>query len=285
MENLKLIAIDLGGTLLSDDNQISDLNKNAISQAKSQGIKIAIASARMYSSTKYISHVIKCDYGVFSNGSHLFDITNQKTLKGSLLLNKAVLELIDFARKKDIYIHLNQELCEVSESLKFFSLKHTLLNQKYPPNLKSNILITDDLKEYVISHPEIMKLALVSEFSLDSILSELNTLLSKYNLFITEYYRNVYENAINKMINYIEIGSSPDNKAKGIKKLVEILGISSSEVLVIGDGNNDLEMLASFPKSACMNNGSQEAKKLARYITKRTNNESGVAEAINHFIR
>lgn len=70
MEKIELIVMDIGGTLLSDDNTVSEENIHAIKYAKALGIKIALATAREYSSTKYISHTIDCDYGVFSNGSH-----------------------------------------------------------------------------------------------------------------------------------------------------------------------------------------------------------------------
>lgn len=71
---ISLIAIDIGGTLLSDDNTITLENIDAIKLAKSKNIKIALATAREFSSTKYISNQINCDYGVFSNGSHILDI-------------------------------------------------------------------------------------------------------------------------------------------------------------------------------------------------------------------
>ncbi len=67
---ISLIAIDIGGTLLSDDNTITLENIDAIKLAKLKNIKIVLATAREFSSTKYISNQINCDYGIFSNGSH-----------------------------------------------------------------------------------------------------------------------------------------------------------------------------------------------------------------------
>lgn len=43
-------------------------------------------------------------------------------------------------------------------------------------------------------------------------------------------------------------------------------------------------MLSKFPNSICMSNGIEKAKKLAKYITKKDNNNSGVAEGINYYI-
>ena len=67
---IRLVLLDLGGTLLNDNNKISIKNRNMIHKIKKKfNVKIALATARMYSSTKYISKKIKADYAIFSNGS------------------------------------------------------------------------------------------------------------------------------------------------------------------------------------------------------------------------
>ena len=63
------------------------------------------------------------------------------------------------------------------------------------------------------------------------------------------------------------------------------MNLKPEETAAFGDGDNDLEMLSEFSNSVCMSNGTQKAKKLAKYITKKDNNNSGVAEGINYFTR
>ncbi len=87
-----------------------------------------------------------------------------------------------------------------------------------------------------------------------------------------------------KKINYVEIGATNETKASGLIELSKILNIPIEEILVFGDGDNDLEMLSKFPNSVCMCNGTENAKILSKYITKRDNNNSGVAEGINYYI-
>ena len=284
MEKISLIVLDIGGTLLADNNTITEENITAIHNAKCKGILIALATAREYSSTKYISKLIECDYGVFSNGSHLLDLNELKTLKCSLIKTKAVLELYDYCKKNNLYIHLNQEFREVSNQMKYFNLKHHLLNKCYPDDLKSECYLVDDLRNYIINN-DITKIVIVSENELDSVLDEIRPILEKYGLYITEYNKNLNEHLINKIINYIEIGASMETKASGLLELSKTLNIPNDEILVFGDGDNDLEMLSEFSNSVCMSNGTQKAKKLAKYITKKDNNNSGVAEGINYFTR
>ena len=283
IQKISLIALDIGGTLLSDDNTISKENLESIKIAKQNGIKIALATAREYSSTKYISKLINCDYGVFSNGSHLFDLINLKSLRSSLIQTQAVLEIYKYCKENNLYIHLNQETCEVSDEMKYFNLKHYLLNETYPDDLKSSCYLIQNLMEH-IKNNIITKIVIVSEQNLAEHIVQLKQILDKYNLFITEYNTNLYETIIDKTINYIEIGSSSDTKASGLLQLGEILNIPSEQILVFGDGDNDIEMFTTFENSVCMSNGTDKAKTLSRYVTTKNNNNSGVAEGINYYI-
>lgn len=165
----------------------------------------------------------------------------------------------------------------------YFNLKHNILNQTYPGELKSACYLVDNLYEYIINNP-ITKIVIVSEQELDTTIRNIRGILKKYDLFINEYNKNLNEHIINKKINYIEIGATKDTKASGLIELSKILNIPIDEILVVGDGDNDLEMLSKFPNSICMSNGTEKAKKLARYITKKDNNNSGVAEGLNYYI-
>lgn len=280
---ISLIALDIGGTLLSDDNTISKENLESIRTAKNMGIKITLATAREYSSTKYISKLINCDYGVFSNGSHLLDLSKLNSLKSSLIQTKAVLEIYKYCKENNLYIHLNQEFCEVSDEMKYFNLKHHLLNETYPDDLKSSCYLIPNLKEYIKTNT-ITKIVIVSEQSLEEHISNLKQIFNKYNLFITEYSKNLDEKIIDKRINYIEIGSSNDTKASGLLQLGKILNIPPEQILVFGDGDNDIEMFTTFENSVCMANGTDKAKTLSKYVTRKNNNNSGVAEGIYYYV-
>ena len=274
--------MDIGGTLLSDDNTISAENLNAIKEIQKRGAIITLVTAREYSSTKYISKQIGCNYGVFSNGSHLLDIDRLKTLKTNILQKQAVLDIYNFCKTNNLYIHLNQEFCEVSDQMEYFNLKHNILNESYPEEYKSSCYLVENLKNHILSN-DITKIVIVSDKNLNPYINELNKILKIYGLFITEYNRNLNEHIINRIINYVEIGATNDTKATGLTELVEILKIPKEEVLVMGDGDNDLEMLSTFSNSVCMANGNEKAKSLSKYITLRDNNNSGVAEGIRHY--
>ena len=284
MVNTKLIALDIGGTLLSDNNTITNENINVLKKAKSSGIKIALITAREYSSTKYISNLIGCDYGIFSNGNHIFDLNFNKTIKITYISKEAFKDIYMFCKKNNLYIHVNLEYEEVSDQLEYFCLKHKLLNEKYSDDLKSNCYVVGDLIDY-IRNKDISKIVIVSENKMDNYIKQLDAILKKYNLFITENNNDLYESILNKTINYIEIGACNSTKSTGLKYLINKLKINPGNVYVFGDGINDYEVLNEFKNSICMVNGCKEVKNISKYITTKDNNNSGVAEMVKKIIR
>ena len=282
MSKIKLIAIDIGGTLIDDNNNIPPENIEILKKMKKQGIKIALVTARMLSSTKYISNVIECDYGVYGNGSNIIDLNNNKVLYLEKLSNRNLESLVNFGKKQNLYIHLNQVFQEVSDQKKYFALKHILLNKKYPSNLQSNVEVVSSLKDYINNTDNIVKLVFVSKNNLDAIKEKISKEFP--DIFITEYNTNQKETAINEIINYIEIGAKATTKAEGVKKLANILNLNQEEILVIGDGNNDIEMFKAFKNSGCLKNGTSEAKVNANYVSEKSNNEGGLSEIIEYYI-
>ena len=282
MKKIKLIAIDIGGTLITDDDIIPKENIMAIESVKAKGVKIALITARMYSSTKYISQQIAADYGVFSNGSIVMNINDLSIYDVEYIPKTLVLKLISFAKENDIYIHINRPFLEFSDQDKYFALKHKILNHKYPKKLKSNILVIDDLKKYCSDIDDVVKVVFVSENNLDSFIEKLK--INFPQLYITEYYKNSNEVTIGKVINYVEVGIRNFTKCDGLGILINKLGISEDETLVIGDGINDLEMFKKFKNSGCLINGDLKAKEISEYVSSKNNNEAGLAEIILHYI-
>lgn len=283
MTDIKLVAVDIGGSLIDDNNKIPLRNIETLKSLKELGIKISLITARMFSSTKYISYSINADYGVFGNGNSVVSLSDREIIFSSIIPVDDVNKLIVFAKKHDLYIHLSSDFYEGSDINNYFLLKHNILNENYPDSLKSSVILFDDIFDYKVQVGNIVNVIFVSEKNMDRIYEMLKDEFP--HLAITEYNKNLYETSIDKVISYIEIGNVYSTKATGLKILIDKLGISEDEVLVIGDGVNDVEMFEQFHNSGCLGNGDESAKKRAKYISKCTNNESGVSEIIDYFIK
>ena len=83
---------------------------------------------------------------------------------------------------------------------------------------------------------------------------------------------------------YMELNEKGVNKGEGLSHLCERLGISASEVMALGDGDNDFELMDWAGVSVAMCNGLPQTKARARYESSLSNEEGGAGEAIERFV-
>ncbi|WP_373737107.1 HAD-IIB family hydrolase, partial [Jeotgalibaca porci] len=84
--------------------------------------------------------------------------------------------------------------------------------------------------------------------------------------------------------NYLlEIGAKNVNKGTALLKLAEDLGIARDEVMAIGDGNNDYDMIQAAGLGVVMENGTERLKGIAKEMTL-SNENDGVAHALEKFV-
>jgi hypothetical protein len=90
--------------------------------------------------------------------------------------------------------------------------------------------------------------------------------------------RAMYQSGNGEDLYYLEVCGSRVNKAAGLHKAIESLGIGRKETAAIGDYSNDLEMCKFAGVSAAMRNGFKDLKAVADYVTRFDNNDGGVGE-------
>ena len=80
----KIIFCDLDGTLLDDNRNVSDINKNAINKAIEKGCKFVICSGRSNMSIDYFNKIFNFDkiknYAVAFNGAYIYETNTKKNL-------------------------------------------------------------------------------------------------------------------------------------------------------------------------------------------------------------
>ncbi|KAL9273427.1 Endoribonuclease YBEY, chloroplastic-like protein [Drosera capensis] len=88
-----------------------------------------------------------------------------------------------------------------------------------------------------------------------------------------------HANVVQSVSNMLEIVPPGTSKGNGVKMLLEHLDVSAREVMAIGDGENDIEMLELAGLGVALSNGSEKTKAVANVIGA-SNDEDGVADAI-----
>ena len=269
---IKLIAIDMDGTLLNEKKHIDKAQKEAIHEAIEAGIKIVLCTGRpLYGILPFyeelgLSELDSEGYVILNNGCSI-----HKTKDWELI------DQVNFTSDDIDYLY------KFSEG---YDINFTLVNDYYYFNIDdrkpTDELITDagfvfsditniSLKEAKNGKHKIIKIMFLGNPNIMANFQKENEniLKDKYSGVLSQPY--VYE-----------ILPKGNNKGTGLKKLAKKLGIKQEEIMAIGDGNNDIEMFEYANYSVAMENGTELAKKAAKYETD-SNENDGVAKAIRKY--
>ena len=269
---IKLLAIDMDGTLLNEEKHIDTPQKEAVQKAIEAGIKVVLCTGRplfgvlpVYGELELEKYNLD-EYVILNNGCSL-----RKTTNWELLDNKEI-------TKEDV-IYLDK-------LRKGYNLDLTVSNDN------DYFVVGDKANKYTIEDGKLVYVD-IKPISLEEATSGKHTFFKSMYLGEEEEiqrFKNDNENllkdkydAVLSQIHIFEMLPFGTNKAAALKELAEKLGIEREEIMTIGDGNNDVEMLEFAGIGVAMGNGTESAKKAANYVTD-TNENNGVAKAIEKYI-
>jgi Cof subfamily protein (haloacid dehalogenase superfamily) len=265
---IKLIAIDLDGTLLTKDRMISDENKQAIKEAKDQGIKVVLCTGRpLLGVVQYLEELDlrePGDYGITYNGGLVQKTDTGEILSQKTLSRQETLELYQLSR--DINIP-----CNFIDLDRVYEPPYPAGRDSLYPQVMNALpfvpIVPEDLSEEATMNKVVF---CYEEETLDNAIAKIpSDFFEKYTLMKSRPF-------------LLELLNKEVNKSRGIAILCELLGIESHEVMAIGDEANDFAMIEFAGIGVAMENATSEIKKIAQFITK-NNDEHGVAHAIQKF--
>lgn len=248
---MKIIGSDYDGTL--NHNGIDDAKREAIHEWRKAGNVFALVSGRHVNSVRdlHIQQDFPCDYFVGSNGAVILD-ANNNVVHADECDPDMLVPLIEY---------LYELGCSVGlvHSVDFFDV--------FPENLDISSLKRDHSPvSYTLDTiPKIPYYTQVSTWR--PTLEEAAEVSKKVREKFGQYF-NPMQNGLN-----IDIVRADVNKAKGLYKLMELVGASYDDVITVGDNVNDYDMIKEF-KSYAMESGVQSIKDLADFTV------PGVAELI-----
>jgi len=263
---VKLIMTDLDGTLLTTDKKVSEYNKQAIKKAKEKGILFGIATGR----TLYAVERLLQEWGIEDlvdiligmNGSQRWNyVTNTKESSDDLD-TKYMIEILERTKHLDVvscvYKDDTREIVadEINDQI-----TRIAVNNHYTA-------VKVDMKEYLVGKK-------FDKFILSCNPAYMETLKKECVSLNTENYRGFCTGEI-----LYEFMNPIVSKSYGISKVSESLEFTIEDVLAFGDNSNDIEMIRDAGFGVCMINGSEDAKEVAKYITKCSNDESGLGKFI-----
>ncbi|MBN1299575.1 MAG: Cof-type HAD-IIB family hydrolase [Actinobacteria bacterium] len=259
---IKLIAIDLDGTLFDSRSKISQKNINAIKDCLSMGVRVVITTAKtVYWVKKLIKSLGLKDPQIASAGAAIIDLSLMPVYIKKIP-RTCFFKMVMLSRENSVGLGVSCLDGYVYYENENPSLKHIWDSKERPK-------YAPDLLDRKISEQVLLVTATVDP---DDAFNEIlvKELDAKVNIrragqyFLTAYNKNT-------------------GKTKALKKILKICGIRKNEVMAIGDSESDLGMINLASIGVAMGNAPENVKSAADFVSK-DNDSDGVYEAIEKFV-
>lgn len=264
---IKLIALDLDGTLMAEGHRIPEENLSAIRLAQAQGMRFTICSGRIFEEAAAFTHAIRLSVPIAaSGGSAVYSMPDGALLKSYDIADDALARIVPILGKYPAFCmyYVGARVCMDVHARQMFRRTDT------DEGRKLKIDIVPDAGRHLLSGIKVQKIFVKAETpgALAALRSELRA---------AGCVRVSSSGADN-----IELNDLSGGKGEALRFIARRLGLSMDEVACVGDNENDLAMFEACAYAACMKNGTDSARRAADYITGRTNLEAGAAQAIAH---
>lgn len=266
---IRLLAIDLDGTLLNSFHEISEENKTAIRKAQEHGVKVIIATGRPEQLCKSIVKELSLkDDIIMSNGGVIGHPFKRDKVLSKTLNMKIVKTVVDYCETNDIIYLLYTAEAIISKPnfrVGFFENK----NKNLPTDEHVIFKGIENLEDVYRTEPN--KILVVEENS---------TKLSQAK----EYFSTIDQiSIVQSQTTFIDVSPRDVSKGFALKAYAEYLNLDPSEVAAMGDQDNDISMLKYAGTAIAMENASKGCMEVSNHVTL-SNNAHGVAYAINEFV-
>ena len=266
----RLLVVDIDGTIVGRDQQISTADREALAKVRDLGIGVSVSTGRVIRACSGVFDELSLDgYHVFFDGALVASPERGDEIYAEPLNPDVLKEAIEFARLEDIPLELysathyfaEQENWSTQAHRQFFGLE---------PNLVDFIELCE--RERIIKGG----LVALSREEAD-----------KVNRFCEQFDGSLHfswaRTPAYPGVGFINVLAPGVSKGRALEALSSYLGIPLAEVMAIGDGINDIPLLSLAGLAVVMGNASDEVKAVADYVTLDVDH-SGVAAAINKFL-
>jgi Cof subfamily protein (haloacid dehalogenase superfamily) len=269
-KNIKLLALDLDGTTLTNDNTLSPVVKSAIQRAIASGIEVVAASGRPYGSMpQSVLSIEGLGYCISSNGAAIHD-KNKRCLHRALLCEQDVLKLLEITKPYDLIFQAYIEGLTYTDKRYIENPLKYGCTEAYLDYVRSAHGQVEDMRKFIFEHRK--ELDSIEFIETDKALSTM--LWSKLESEISGFY------ITSSTENFVEFMTKEATKANALKRLCTLLGIDFSHTAACGNADNDADMVSWAGLGCAVKNASEKCIKAADIVVA-SNNDNGVAELID----
>lgn len=272
-KEIKLIALDLDGTLLTTKKELSERNRNVLRRCAEQGIEIVPCTGRIWAGVpEFVKSLPGVHYAITVNGAVVEDVENHRVLDERKMSLQTALEILEMAKEYQ-----------------------TMYDAYVGGRGYGEARFMDHMEEYGI--PAVLQaMILQTRQPVENLMAEIRKmggLVDKINYFFGDGQERLRAKAAldargdvivtSSFSNNLEINALGATKGEAIVRLADYLGLAYEQTMGFGDGDNDMTMMTMSGIGVAMGNAVASLKEKSDYVTV-SNDEDGVAAALEHFL-
>ena len=268
---IRLITVDLDGTLLNDQKEMTPRTRAALEAASDRGVEIVPATGRTVAGLPADLLAIKgVHYAITANGARTMDLATGQPIQELYIPRDKALAAYDVLMQYDCLVDLFQD------------------GQGYTTEANRAAavrFVPDNLRAYVLNTRKTLP-------DLRAFITQQERGLEKLTIFFVDDAERqkawaaveaLGVNVVSSLPLNMEINAAGVDKGTGLMALAELLKLPVSSLMAMGDGGNDIGMIRAAGLGVAMGNAFPEVKAAANHITA-SNNEDGAALAIETFV-
>jgi Cof subfamily protein (haloacid dehalogenase superfamily) len=266
--DIKVLALDLDGTLTNSEKKITLNTKETLQRAMEDGVTVVLASGRPLVGIKPLAKELELSkysgYILAYNGGQIIDCHTGKEVYQKVLNVERIASIYEVAKQFGLaMLTYDGEDIITEDDTDPYVLRECFIN-------KVKVRKIEDIVSHV-TYP-VPKCLVVGEH--EKLLPVRDYLNEKYGDELSIYFSEPF---------FLEIMPLGVEKSASLELLLNRLQLSREELMACGDGFNDITMLQYAGLGVAMGNACKEAKEVSDYVTA-TNDEDGVAKAVDRFI-
>ena len=272
MQQIKMIGLDLDGTLLNTKKELTDHTRRVLAEAIDAGILVLMATGRPFTGIpEELRTFPGIHYALTSNGARVLDTDHNKILIEQLLPLESARKALHIFEKYDTLSEIYFDGQGYADAAKLDNVG----KYHHDPNMWNYVRTTR------IAVPDIWDVIAKENRNMDKVQALFANMDER-----AAAWRELSElkelELVGSLSYNIEINAAGVNKGTALVALGEMLGIPRESIMACGDGDNDVHLLQEVGFGVAMANAQPQVKEAADHITA-SNDEDGVARAIEKF--
>ena len=270
--DIRIIALDLDGTLLDDQKRLSQANRAALERAANQGAHVVVATGRFFPGIpQELRDLPFLRYFILMNGAKVYDRQEDKVLYRAEIDLARAEQVFDYLAPLDMMVDCYQNDVGLLDRRCRERLEYFVPDYESRKLVIRNRVTVDDFRVAVRSGRTVQKIQCYFPH-----VEQRPEVMAKLAQEFPELVQSI------SLPHNLELNAANATKGQALLALCRELGVDAAQSVAFGDGTNDLSMVRSAGVGVAMANAAPETLAAADLVAP-TNNEDGVARILERW--